>query len=142
MVCVLYERDSLNYVEAMRSTKCAKWQTAMQEEIAALKINDVWRFTKRSPRVNTLHSKWAFKTKTGADGELERYNTRLVACSNEKVRSIDYNLVFATVMNISTAKVVLVLAAACRPSTETFQTPTCVLRRKNTSTSTCKYHAV
>ena len=54
----------------MRSTKRAKWQTAIQEDIASLS-NDVWRVTKRIPIVNALHFKWVFITKVGADGNLE-----------------------------------------------------------------------
>ena len=57
MVSVEYERDPLNYGEAMRITKRAEWQIAMQEEIAALESNDVWRVTKRISGVHALHSK-------------------------------------------------------------------------------------
>ena len=89
VVNAAFDRDPRNYGEAMRSSKSAEWQTAMQEEIAALESNDVWRVTKRSPGVNALHFKWVFKTKTGADGELERYKARLVACGNEKVLGVD-----------------------------------------------------
>ena len=111
VVNAAFERDPRNYGKAMRSSKRAEWQTAMQEEIAALESSDAWRVTKRSPGVNALHSKWDFKIKTGADGELERYKARLVACGNEQVLGVDYNLTFAAVMDISTAKVVLALAA-------------------------------
>ena len=48
VVNVAYERDLLIYGEKMRSTKRTKWQTAMQEEIAALESNDVWLITKRA----------------------------------------------------------------------------------------------
>ena len=95
----------------MCSTRRAKWQTAMQEEIAALESNDVWRVAKRSPILHALHFKWVFKTKTGADGELKRYKARLVACGNEQVFRVNYNLTFSAVMDISTSKVVLALAA-------------------------------
>ena len=83
----------------------------MQEEIAALETNDVWRVMKRSPVANALHSKWVYTTKNRADGELERYKARLVACGNEQGLGVDYNLTFSAVMDISTAKVVLALAA-------------------------------
>ena len=81
------------------------------EEIAALEDNEVWRVIKRSPGSNALHSKWFYKTKTGADGELERHKARLVACGNEQVLGVDYNLAFAAVMDISTVKFILALAA-------------------------------
>lgn len=57
VVSAAFERDPRNYGEAMRSSKRAEWQTAMQEEIAALENNDVWCVTKRSPGTNALHSK-------------------------------------------------------------------------------------
>ena len=107
----MYEKDPTNYVEAMRSSKRAEWEVAMREEISALKDNGVWRVTKRSVGSNPLHSKWVYKTKTGADGEIKRHKARLVAYGNEQVLGVDYSLTFAAEMDISTVKVVLALAA-------------------------------
>ena len=100
-----------NFGEVIGSAKRAEWQKAMQEEIDALETNDVWRVIKRSPGANALHSKWVYTTKNGADGELERYKASLVACGNEQGLGVDYNLTFSAVMDISTVKVVLALAA-------------------------------
>ena len=83
----------------------------MREEISALKDNGVWRVTKRSVGSNPLHSKWVYKTKTGADGEIKRHKARLVAYGNEQVLGVDYSITFVAVMDISTVKVVLALAA-------------------------------
>ena len=66
---------------------------------------------KRGAGSNPLDSSWVYKTKNGADEELERHKARLVACGNEQVLGVDYNISFAAVMNISTYKVVLALAA-------------------------------
>uniref|UniRef100_A0AAV1VBX8 Integrase catalytic domain-containing protein n=1 Tax=Peronospora matthiolae TaxID=2874970 RepID=A0AAV1VBX8_9STRA len=107
----LYERDPTNNSEAMRSTKRPDWEKAMREEIAALEANDVWRVIKRPAGSNALHSKWVYKTKTDAHGDLERYKARLVACGNEQVFGIDYQLTFAAVMDMSTVKVIIALAA-------------------------------
>uniref|UniRef100_A0AAV1T842 Polyprotein n=1 Tax=Peronospora matthiolae TaxID=2874970 RepID=A0AAV1T842_9STRA len=107
----LYERDPTNYSEAMRSTKRPDWEKAMREEIAALEANDVWRVIKRPAGSNALHSKWVYKTKTDAHGDLERYKARLVACGNEQVFGIYYQLTFAAVMDMSTVKVIIALAA-------------------------------
>ena len=128
----------------MRSNKRAEWQTAMQEEIAALEDNEVWRFIKRSPGSNALHLKWVYKTKTGADGELERHKARLVASGNEQVLGVVCNLIFAAVMDISTVKVILALAATwggCRPSMATSPTRMSRLRRRRTCRYACMYCA-
>uniref|UniRef100_A0AAV1VA15 Reverse transcriptase Ty1/copia-type domain-containing protein n=1 Tax=Peronospora matthiolae TaxID=2874970 RepID=A0AAV1VA15_9STRA len=64
-----------------------------------------------TPGSNTLHTKWVFKTKTDAHGEIERLKARLVACGNEQVFGVDYQLTIAAVMDMSTLKVILALAA-------------------------------
>ena len=78
VVAHIYERDPKNYGEAMRSSKREGWEIAMREEIEALEENKVWRLVKRSPSSNALHTKWVFKTKTDAHGDLERLKARLV----------------------------------------------------------------
>ena len=83
----------------------------MREELEALESNNVWRLIKRPSNSNTLHTKRVYKTKTTADGDVERLKARLVACGNEQVFGVDYVLTFAAVMDISTVKVILALAA-------------------------------
>uniref|UniRef100_A0AAV1UT48 Reverse transcriptase Ty1/copia-type domain-containing protein n=1 Tax=Peronospora matthiolae TaxID=2874970 RepID=A0AAV1UT48_9STRA len=111
----------------MRSGKREGWEKAMQEEIATLEANDVWTITRRTAGQHALHTKWVYKTKTDAQGDLERLKARLVACGNEQVLGVDYTLTFAAVMDLSTVRVILALAAIGKgflPSTATFQTPT------------------
>ena len=59
-----------------------------------------------------------------AHGELERLKARLVTCGNEQVFGVDYQLTFATVMDMSTMKVILRLLrqGVSRRSTETSPT--------------------
>ena len=59
---------------------------------------------------HVLHNKWVFKAKTGADGKGERYKARLVACGNEQLFGVDYTLTYATVMELGTFKINLVLS--------------------------------
>jgi hypothetical protein len=59
---------------------------------------------------HVLHTKWVFKTKTDADGTIERSKAHLGACGNKQLYGIDYNLTFAAVMELSTVKVILVFA--------------------------------
>ena len=51
-----------------------------------------------------------FKTKTEADGNVEVYKTRLVACGNEQLFGIDYTLTFAAVMELGIVKIFLGLS--------------------------------
>ena len=57
-----------------------------------------------------LHTKWVYKTKTDANGNIERYKARLVACGNEQRFGVDYGLTFAAVMDMGTVKIILALA--------------------------------
>ncbi|KAG2790690.1 hypothetical protein PC129_g17557 [Phytophthora cactorum] len=83
---------------------------AIEEELRALEENGVWVVVVPPVDSHVLHTKWVFKTKTDADGAIERFMARLVACGNEQVFGIDFNLTFAAVMELSTVKVILVFA--------------------------------
>ena len=107
----VFERDPRKYGKAMKSKKRNEWQKAMREGLDALERNEVWRSALRSSFSTVLQSKWVFKTKTTADGDLERHKARLVACGNEPVFGVDYALTFASVMDMRTVKVILALAA-------------------------------
>lgn len=107
----VYERDPKNYGEAIRSPKREDWKKAMCEELEALESNNVWRLIKRPSSSNALHTRWVYKTNTTADGDVERLKARLVACGNDQVLGIDYVLTFAAVMDMSTVKIILALAA-------------------------------
>ncbi|CAI5739085.1 unnamed protein product [Peronospora destructor] len=104
----VHEPDPKTHAEVMSSSKAEGWSKAMLEKIQALEDNDVF---KRPAAANLLHSKWVYKTKTDANGAVERLKARLVACGNEQVVGIDYSLTFAAVMEMSTMKVILGLAA-------------------------------
>ena len=86
----------------------------MHEEIQALKNNHVWNMVVIPPNANCLHTKWVRKTKRDADGNLEPYKARLVACGNEQVCGRDYNVTFAAVMEMSSVKLILALARVWR----------------------------
>uniref|UniRef100_A0AAV1TI68 Uncharacterized protein n=1 Tax=Peronospora matthiolae TaxID=2874970 RepID=A0AAV1TI68_9STRA len=143
VVNAAFEHDPLNYGQAMLSSKREGWKKAMQEEIAALEANDVSTITRRTAGQHALHTKWVYKTKTDAQGDLERLKARLVACGNEQVLGVDYTLTFAAVMELSTVKVILALAATwgCLPSTVTSPTPTLKHTRSRTCASIYRYRA-
>eukprot|EP00644_Phytophthora_capsici_P012595 jgi/Phyca11/112904/e_gw1.23.435.1 len=61
-----------------------------------------------------LHTKWVFKTKLDAEGAIERFKARLVACGNEQEFGVNYGLTFAAVIEMSSVKVILMLARKWR----------------------------
>ncbi len=56
------------------------------------------------------HSKWIFKTKLDADGGVERFIARLVACGNEQQAGINYNDTFAPVLHLAIARMIMALS--------------------------------
>nr|CCA13862.1 retrotransposon 4 protein putative [Albugo laibachii Nc14] len=82
----------------------------MSEELKALEENGVWTIVTPPENSHVLHTIWVSKTKSDADGGIERFKARLVACGNEKLFGVDYGLTFASLMDLSTVKVILVLA--------------------------------
>nr|CCA15800.1 hypothetical protein TcasGA2_TC004282 [Albugo laibachii Nc14] len=93
VVNAVCDLDPKNYGEATMSQGKHKWMTAVSEELKALGENG-----------------WVLKTKTDANGDVERYKARLVTCGNEQLSGVDYTLTFAAVMDLSTVKVILVLS--------------------------------
>lgn len=75
--------DLLNYKDAMHTKDNKLWQDAIDDELRSMKKNKVWKLVKRpvlmenSQSVNILDSRWVFKRKTEADGEM-RYKAHLV----------------------------------------------------------------
>ena len=110
VVSTVKEQDSRNYKKATQRFGKDKWAIAIKEELQALEENGVWTVVVPPGGSHILHNKWVFKTKTDADGNMERYKARLVACGNERLFGADCTLTFAAVMELGTVKVILVLS--------------------------------
>ena len=57
----------------------AKWEEAMNEEMAALHVNKTWDLVPLPKDKNIIGYKWIYKVKHNADGSVSRYKARLVA---------------------------------------------------------------
>ncbi|KAE8985246.1 hypothetical protein PR001_g22945 [Phytophthora rubi] len=102
--------DPRNYREAMRDARANKWKEAINVEFVALESNNTWEVVARPRNSKLLHTKWVFKTKTHADGTVERYKGRLVVCGNEQEYGIDYIVTFSAVLDMTTGKLIFVMA--------------------------------
>ncbi|KAE8889350.1 hypothetical protein PF007_g14784 [Phytophthora fragariae] len=102
--------DPRNYRDAMRDARANKWKEAIKVEFEALESNNTWEVVARPRNSKLLHTKWVFKTKTHADGTVERYKDRLVVCGNEQEYGIDYIVTFSAVLDLTTGKLISVMA--------------------------------
>jgi hypothetical protein len=94
------QEDPKTYSQAMKSDKSEEWSKAIKDEIESLERLGTWELTKHEEGQAPLHSKWVFETKTNADGSVERYKARLVACGNEQEYGVNFYETFAPVMEM------------------------------------------
>jgi len=86
-----------------------QWQEAIQVEFNSLEKNKTWLLTPLPPNRKPISSKWIFKIKTKADGNLDKYKARLVARGFTQIQGIDYTETFSPVVKLNSIKVLLAL---------------------------------
>jgi len=59
--------------------KLQVWKDAMMEEYQSIMKNDVWEIVPRSKGKSVVTSKWIYKIKHAAKGNIEKYKARFVA---------------------------------------------------------------
>ncbi|GJW26622.1 retrovirus-related pol polyprotein from transposon RE1 [Tanacetum coccineum] len=70
---------------------------AMQKELKALELISTWELTTLLAGKVPIGSKWVFRIKFKADGDIERFKVGLVAKGFTQKESIDYKETFAPV---------------------------------------------
>ncbi|CAI7847496.1 unnamed protein product [Closterium sp. NIES-53] len=64
--------------EALSGPDAEKWKQSVKEEYESLLENEMWELCELPPWKKAISSKLIFRHKYGPDGELTRYNSRLV----------------------------------------------------------------
>ncbi|XP_049346451.1 uncharacterized protein LOC125811005 [Solanum verrucosum] len=77
------------------SSSSKKWVAATKDEIAALEQNNTWKMVDIPHGKKAIGSKWVYKIKLQANGEVERYKARLVAKGYNQHEGLDYNETFS-----------------------------------------------
>ncbi|GJP33323.1 hypothetical protein CLOM_g17868 [Closterium sp. NIES-68] len=71
--------EPTNPKEAWEGPNGKEWKKASDEEMGSIIENDTFDLVNLPPGRKAISSKWLFKRKTDADGNIERYKSRIVA---------------------------------------------------------------
>ena len=83
----------------------------MEKELNSLEDNDVWDRVDLPKDRKAIGSKWVFKRKRNAEGNVERYKARLVAQGYTQKNAIDYDETFSPVVRFESIRTIIALAA-------------------------------
>lgn len=115
MAAEISEAEALeprSLAEAKRRPDWPLWEKAIHEELALLKEAGTWRLVDPPTDANIVGSKWVFRAKKDAAGNVVRYKARLVAQGFSQVPGVDYFDTFAPVAKLASIRTTLAEAAA------------------------------
>ena len=93
----------------MNSVNSKFWQEAIQDEYDSLLQNQTWELVDLPKSKNIVGSKWVFKHKRGANGQIQRCKARLVAQGYSQKSSVDYDEVFSPVAKYNSIRTLLAI---------------------------------
>jgi hypothetical protein len=99
------------YQEAVSGEESELWQKSMDKEMHSLLENGTWELVERSEGVKPIPMKWVYKVKRDAQGNIERYKSRLVAKGFLQKQGVDFEKVYAPVNKHTTLKALLAIVA-------------------------------
>ena len=86
--------DPTSFNEAMSRPDAEKWAEAIQAELRGIEDMEVWEVIYDESTIpagtNITKSKGVYKIKRLADGSIDKYKYRLVACGYSQVYGLDY----------------------------------------------------
>jgi len=88
------------------------WQKAIDDELAAMDVNNTWSITHLPPGKKSISCKWLFKLKLNSDGTIVKHKARLVARGFTQQYGTDFYETFSAVAKITTLRIILSLAAS------------------------------
>ncbi|GJP81960.1 hypothetical protein CLOP_g12090 [Closterium sp. NIES-67] len=83
--------EPTNPKEAWEGPNGKEWKKASDEEMGSIIENNTFDLVNLPSGRKAISSKWLFKRKTDADGNIERYKSRLVAKGYQQQEKKDYN---------------------------------------------------
>lgn len=90
--------------EVVNPPEADRWTKAMDDEINSLDTMKTWEVVPRPEDCDTIESKWVYKIKYNADGEIARYKARVAAKGYTQVDCLDFNETYAPVTRLETIR--------------------------------------
>jgi len=87
------------------------WEKVIAEELEVLRKAGTWEVVDAPPGTNIIGSKWVFRAKKDAAGNVVWYKARLMAQGFSQVPGVDYFDTFAPVARLASIRAVLAVAA-------------------------------
>lgn len=105
-----------SFPAAMRSPQSLEWQQACATELNALQRNHTWDLVDLPLGKPVISNKWVFDIKTSRDNannpRIERYKARLVARCDSQSKGLNYDEVYAPVIQFVSLRIILHIAAS------------------------------
>ncbi len=97
-------------VEAKHRLDWPLWEKAIEEELATLKKASTWRMEEAPPEANVINSKWVFKAKKDAVGNITHYKAQLVAQGFSQIGGVDYDDIYTPVAKMASFQAIIAMA--------------------------------
>ena len=107
----LAEDDPINILQVLQSSNSHKWIDAMKDEMKSMEDNDVWDLIELPKGSKPIGCKCIFKTKSDANGNVERYKARLVVKGFTKKEGIYYKETLSSVSTKDSFRTIMTLMA-------------------------------
>ena len=88
-----------------------KWKESNDKEYDSIILNETWDLVKRPPGMPITKCKWVFRIKYNADGSIDKFKSRLVACGYNQVKGVNFENTYSPVARLTSIKTMLALAA-------------------------------
>ena len=98
--------------EALSSEYAEEWRKAVATEYQALIGNQTWELVTLPPGRKAIKSKWIFTVKYLADGNIDKFKSRLCVVGCMQKSGLDFDEVFSPVCRLESLRVFLALSAA------------------------------
>ena len=108
--------DPTSFKEAMSRPDSALWAEAIKAELQGIEDMEVWEViydeSKLPAGTNITKSKGVYKIKRLADGSIDKYKYRLVACGYSQVYGLDYTETYSGVVDNCVIRIFLAIVAS------------------------------